>query len=126
MSLSRHKKKLAGQHTIEYIILLTLIMAGIIVMSPYVIRSWNANLKGWEDSVVDSQEDPFLEAGPITIQGCDPSGWEDQGCNFGIAQNCTGSSLSCSKVESLEIRTFSPGGCECLIRPAPPDTARRW
>lgn len=48
-----------GQHTLEYMILLTLIMAGIIIGGPYVIRSWNAQIKGWEDSVVDSMTDPL-------------------------------------------------------------------
>ncbi|MBI5024361.1 MAG: hypothetical protein HZC18_05090, partial [Candidatus Omnitrophica bacterium] len=43
-----------GQHTLEYLILMTLLMAGIIIGGPYVIRSWNAQMKGWEDSVVDS------------------------------------------------------------------------
>lgn len=51
-----------GQHTLEYMILLTLIMAGIIIGGPYVIRSWNAQVKGWEDSVIDSLNDPLVEA----------------------------------------------------------------
>ena len=36
-------------------------MFGIIVMSPYVIRSVNAHLKTWEDSVDDSVNDPLFE-----------------------------------------------------------------
>lgn len=48
-----------AQHTLEYMVLLTLIMAGIIIGGPYVIRSWNAQMKGWEDSVVDSMTDPL-------------------------------------------------------------------
>ena len=48
-----------GQHALEYIILVTLIMAGIIIGGPYVIRSWNAQMKGWEDSVRDSMTDPL-------------------------------------------------------------------
>ena len=51
-----------GQHALEYMILMTLIMAGIIIGTPYVIRSWNAQIKGWEDSVVDSMTDPLNEA----------------------------------------------------------------
>lgn len=55
-----------GQHTLEYMILLILIMAGIIIGGPYVIRSWNAQVKGWEDSVVDSMDDPLMEADSVS------------------------------------------------------------
>jgi hypothetical protein len=41
-SLEKNKQ---GQHAMEYVILLILIMAGIIISGPYVLRSWNANLK---------------------------------------------------------------------------------
>ena len=62
MDIFRKIKGINAQHTIEYVILLTLIMAGIIIAGPYVIRSWNANLKGWDDSVRDSLQDQLLEA----------------------------------------------------------------
>ena len=51
-----------AQHTLEYMILLILIMAGIIIGGPYAIRSCNAQVKGWEDSVKDSMTDPMIEA----------------------------------------------------------------
>lgn len=53
-----------AQHTLEYMILLILIMAGIIIGGPYAIRSWNAQIKGWEDSVVDSMTDPLNADAP--------------------------------------------------------------
>lgn len=55
-------KRESGQHALEYIIVVTLIMAGIIIAGPYVMRSWNAQVKGWEDSVQDSLEDPAMDA----------------------------------------------------------------
>lgn len=55
-------KRRNGQHALEYMILLTIIMAGIIIAGPYVMRSWNAQVKGWEDSVQDSLEDPAMDA----------------------------------------------------------------
>ncbi len=55
-----------AQHTLEYMILLILIMAGIIIGGPYVIRSWNAQMKGWEDSVSDSMTDPLQESNAVT------------------------------------------------------------
>jgi len=64
-----------GQHTIEYAVLMILIMAGIITMGRYVIRSWNANLKGWEDSAIDSMEDPLIETSPPPLPPCIPGGW---------------------------------------------------
>lgn len=56
-----------AQHTLEYMVLLILIMAGIIIGGPYAIRSWNAQMKGWEDSVVDSMDDPLMEAPNGTV-----------------------------------------------------------
>ena len=51
-----------AQHTLEYSILILMIMVGIIITGPYVMRSWNARVKGWEDSVYDSMQDPLLNA----------------------------------------------------------------
>ena len=56
-----------AQHLLEYMVLLILIMAGIIIGGPYAIRSWNAQIKGWEDSVVDSMNDPLMEAPNGTV-----------------------------------------------------------
>ena len=117
-------KSCSGQHTVEIIVLITLIMAGILIMGPYVIRSWNANLKGWEDSAVDSVEDPFLDAPGFSMPGCDPLDWEVVGCNLGRFQVCTGETLSCSPVEMLSIREFDPDGCQCTFPGTPPDNAR--
>lgn len=63
MSAKLNRKN--AQNSLEYLILLTLIMAGIIIGGPYVIRSWNAQMKGWEDSVVDSMTDPLLESNEL-------------------------------------------------------------
>lgn len=59
IKLSKFADKNA-QHLLEYMVLLTLIMAGIIIGGPYAIRSWNAQMKGWEDSVRDSMTDPLV------------------------------------------------------------------
>lgn len=56
-----------GQSIIEYALLIILVLAGVYVMSPYVIRSWNANIKGWEDSVTDSFQDPIGASPPGII-----------------------------------------------------------
>jgi hypothetical protein len=38
-----------------------LVMAAIIIMGPYIIRSWNAQIKGWGDSVTDSFQEPLSD-----------------------------------------------------------------
>jgi len=53
-----------GQSIIEYALLIILVLAGVYVMTPYVIRSWNANIKGWEDSVKDSYQEPISASPP--------------------------------------------------------------
>ena len=50
----RFSTKKSGQHAIEYMVIITLVMAGIIIGGPYVIRSWNAQMKGWEASAINS------------------------------------------------------------------------
>lgn len=116
-------KKIKGsnaQHTTEYIVLLTLIMAGIIITGPYVIRSWNANLKGWDDSIQDSLQEEYLQipAADIPMTGCDPDpAWVDQGCFLGITDSCTGDIISCAQQEMLSTLTYSPPGCQCSIVP---------
>lgn len=101
-----------GQHTLEYMILLTLIMAGIIIGGPYAIRSWNAQMKGWEDSVMDSMTDPLAEAPPdsISIPGCTPLGWANQACGLGYTSP-SGGSVSCIAQEMLQMRNYTPTDC---------------
>ncbi len=57
---------------VEYTTILALVAAGIMLGGPFVIRSWNANLKSIEDSVTDSFNDPLLEdLDPnIPLPGC--------------------------------------------------------
>lgn len=127
--MPRKPTKLASenaQHTLEYMILLTLIMAGIIIGGPYAIRSWNAQVKGWEDSVIDSMTDPLAEAPPseVSIPGCDPNPWTNIGCQMG-ATDSIGIPWNCSATQMLQTRTYSPLGCEVRMIPIPdPNTVR--
>ena len=105
-----------GQHTLEYMILLTLIMAGIIIGGPYVIRSWNAQMKGWEDSVIDSMTDPLAQAPPniVPITGCDWVSWGSCGLGdcCGLGYSLFGSSISCTPQQLLQRGVFNPLNCE--------------
>jgi uncharacterized protein (UPF0333 family) len=59
MQLIQKFQSRKGQNIIEYSLLLVLVIIAIMVMGPYVIKSWNAHIKGWEDSALDSMYDPF-------------------------------------------------------------------
>ncbi len=59
-----------GQTIVEYALLITLVLAGVMVMGPYVVRSWNANVKGWEDSYQDSFQDPLGQPLKSTRMDC--------------------------------------------------------
>jgi len=109
-----------GQHAFEYVLLLTLVMAGIMVMGPYVIRSWNANLKGWEDSVMDSYQDPLTPGDPVSLPFCSAGPWIDQGCNLSMVDSCTASNVSCAETEMTSTATYIPAGCNCAESPPLP------
>lgn len=108
-------------------ILLTLIMAGIIIGGPYAIRSWNAQVKGWEVSVLDSMNDPLIEVPPglVVIPGCDPQEWQPDplpgGCGRVSAppDACTNHVETCEVGFRLYRRTFL-GSRECQCKNVPP------
>ena len=52
----------SGQHILEYTTFIAIIIGVMIVMGPYIIRSWNAWMKGWDDSISDSFEEPVRQA----------------------------------------------------------------
>ncbi len=96
-----------AQQTIEYSVILALVAAGIIMMGPYVIRSWNAHLKGAEDSILDSFNDPLVEEDHGTdLPDCTCSEWEgDPPDDCGISP--------CEATELKQDRTnCQPPGCE--------------
>jgi len=77
MSRDYIKSNCSGQNMIEHTVVLTLVMAAIITVGSYVVRGWNAQVKGWEDSVVESFEDPQVKGNEddITIPICDCGPW---------------------------------------------------
>src|SRR3989338_373736 len=88
------RRNKSGQNIIEYSLLLILVMAGVYVMGPYVIRAWNAQVKGWEDSIEDSHSDQLLPPGatPTLNPPCDcllinPCGLTTPCCGQGTCQS---------------------------------------
>ena len=121
----------------EYTMMLAAIIAAVIIMRPYVIRSWNAQVKGWEESTYDSYHDTFVEAPPIGLEGCNcEDTWEcvlerPRQCFCGATISASGDynppGLTCPMFQQLETRDCTPRGCErdentarCILNPNPP------
>ena len=95
-----------AQQAIEYTVILALVAAGIIMGGPYVIRSWNAHVKGIEEGVVDSFHDPLLdEPNPgVTLPTCECGPMEGTApANCGIPE--------CAATQYKIQRECTPPGC---------------
>lgn len=102
----RKFRRHAGQSIIEYALLITLVLAGVYVMSPYVIRSWNANVKGWDDAVKDSYREPIEPS---------PPGVLDISCDSGYGDPCSSPPCcgygTCEEYERTTAWLTNPIGC---------------
>jgi len=103
-SFVKHSEtKLGGQSTIEYSMVVMLVMAGIIVLGPYVIRSVNAHFKMWEDTTEEAFTDPLKDR--------DPEGLPKPQCRCPV--KATGCGLgSCQPTEMLWQKDCVPLDCE--------------
>lgn len=106
MSCPSKKLDSKAQQALEFSIMVALIVAGIIIMGPYVIRSWNANMKTTEDSVTDSFRDPLKKVPPpdIDVDGCSCGDWQ-----YG---NCGGGTSDCPPTYREKYKICTPTGCE--------------
>ena len=48
-----------GQSLIEYALIATIVIFGIVMMGPYVLRSIQAHFKMWDDQIQDSHNERF-------------------------------------------------------------------
>lgn len=126
-----------GQHIMEYTLVITLVVAAVVTMGPYVIRAWNANLQGWDDSIEDSYKDPLMEADKdIQLPYCECSDWNAVACGGGpcdglhmfYKRNCT--PPGCSNDEKCECDPtcciyYDPGECGPYADPPCPPGERR-
>ena len=53
----RNKKQ--GQSLVEYALIVIIVIFGIVMMGPYVLRSIQAHFKMWDDQVQDSHNERF-------------------------------------------------------------------
>lgn len=90
------KKFFGAQSTLEFIMLLILVIAGIFIMGPYVVRAVNAYMRSWEASVEQSKHSmvqiPPWEIDPNQLMPCslvNCSGYDGDNCTAGInRKNC--------------------------------------
>lgn len=66
------KKFFQAQSTLELIMVIILVLAGIFVMGPYVVRSVNAYMRSWEISVSQANSNPNVALNPSEIPGSVP------------------------------------------------------
>jgi len=108
-------KSRTGQNILEYVLLIILVMVGVLVMGPYVIRSWNANVKGYDDGVRDSFQEPLLTGSLGTGGGICVCGWEDPPC-LGKQADCDAGFFcginSCGPTQDTRIWVCSLPNCK--------------
>ncbi len=105
-----------AQSTIEYMTIITLVIVGILIMSPYVIRSINSYFKTGDDAVEDSFLEEIDQAPPtgVTLPGCDCPQWNL--ADPRVTRGCGGGS-PCARREEHWKRDCTPIGCQVdLIR----------
>ncbi len=127
MTIPQIIKKLkpsCGQTLIEYAVLLMIVMAGMIIMGPYVIRSWHAHVKGYEDSVRDSINDPIDQTSenPRAIPRCDCEYIQPDVCKNPTAPCCGDVYGSgCAKTEETKMTwVCTPSNIGCIPPSSPP------
>ena len=98
-----------AQSVIEYVIITTLVMVGILIAGPYAVRAINAYFHHANDQVEDSFREEITQA-PETgfdFDACSCSELEPQECGDGI---------NCEVTERVWQRTCTPLGCEISLR----------
>jgi len=66
------KKFFRAQSTLEFIMIIILVLTGIFVMGPYVIRSVNAYMHSWEISAEQARNNPNVQLNPWEMPGGPP------------------------------------------------------
>ncbi|MBI4309633.1 MAG: hypothetical protein HY591_04810 [Candidatus Omnitrophica bacterium] len=102
-----------GQSTIELAAIAVLVITGIIVGGPYVLRSIQAHFKLWSHSVQESTDDHLIEPQDVNI--------DLPPCTFTWVPGSCGAS-GCKKTERVYSKNSTPAGCDfglkCEVDPA--------
>lgn len=86
-----------GQSIIEYVLIAILVILGIVLMGPYVLRSVNAHFKLWDDGVRDSFKENITQAPVSDVPD--------------LPTNC-----SCHEVASSSCGSSASSGCAAYQR----------
>ncbi len=89
------KKLFQAQSTLELIMVIILVLAGIFVMGPYVVRSVNAYMRSWEISVSQANSNPNVALDPSEIPGSVPPPPPPIHCNLYSNPTDCGSHSEC-------------------------------
>ncbi len=96
-----------GQSMIEYVLIAVLVILGIVIMGPYVLRSVNAHFKLWDYSVQDSFTETLTQAPVNAITNISTN------CTCTTSAGSCGSSLSqCAANQREYDHTCNPQGCD--------------
>jgi hypothetical protein len=111
-NLLSKNSSLKGQHLTEYTLMIILVIISIVIMGPYVVRSWNAHLKGWDDGVKDSMEEPLTQAPVPNIPplACSCGVWKPVDCGL------SNKAASCTSLQMLWERECRPLSCAVFGR----------
>jgi len=98
-------KSRRGVSALEYLALAVLLMTGILLGGPYVMRSINAPFKALEEGSLDSTREEIKQGNvnSVPVGPCICLPLSDQGCGDGNA---------CSRTQKVFKRTCAPLGCE--------------
>lgn len=69
MTMSRRER---GQSALEYLVFMAMVIAAIVIMGPYVVKSVNGMIRGLEDGIKDSIREELNEC-PHNEDGCPPA-----------------------------------------------------
>ena len=120
------KKFFRAQSTLEFIMILILVLAGILVMGPYVIRSVNAYMRSWEISAEQTKHNPNVALLPQDLDPniSPPETCEDVVCSDYSYDSCpTGGLQCCLKYYWLDGYYCTPTNQACISNPPPADYA---
>lgn len=111
------KKFFQAQSTLELIMVIILVLVGIIVMGPYVVRSVNAYMRSWEISASQANSNPNVILNPSEIPGGAPPTVMTCGHpNFQVSKaacELNNGSLDCTWKETWTTSPTNPsGGCQ--------------
>jgi len=107
--------KKRGQSLVEYVLIIVLVITGVVVMGPYVLRSVGAHFKLWDEGVQDSFQENIVQANINTV----PAITSNCSCSYVSSGQCGAGTLgsSCGKTDMILNLVCSSGLPGCSNQP---------